>query len=114
MTTAIHQEYEEGFDTLGTSGVVFYKFFSLFSAREDTVKFSRRIVDDDVDTDVVAEFRAYIKEQKEWVREKRQSPQEMKQRMWWIVEKIIENGIFSPGEQKHAMFWLDICLDQIV
>jgi len=113
MNSAIHQEYEEGFDTLGPHGAVFFKFFSLFSAKEDTVKFGRNIVDDEVEHKVVAEIRAYLKEQKEWIREERRPPHEMRRRMWLIVEKIIEYGIFTSSDQKHVMIWLDICLDQV-
>lgn len=113
MSSVIHQEYEEGFDTLGPQGAVFFKFFSLFSAKEDTVKFGRNIIDDEVEPKVVAELRAYLKEQKEWIREERRPHHELSRRMWWIVEKIIEYGIFSSSDQKHVMIWLDICLDRI-
>jgi hypothetical protein len=113
MNSVIHQEYEEGFDTLGPAGAVFFKFFSLFSAKDDTVKFGRNIADDEVEPKAVAEIRAYLKQQKEWVREERRLPVEMSRRMWWIVEKIIEYGVFTSSDQKHIMIWLDICLDRI-
>jgi hypothetical protein len=113
MNSAIHQEYEEGFDTLGPQGAVFFKFFSLFSAKDDTVRFGRNIADDEIESKTVAEIRAYLKEQKEWIREERRSPIEMSRRMWWIVEKILEYGIFTSSDQKHVMIWLDICLDRI-
>ena len=112
--TTIHQEYEETFDTLGGKGTVFYKFFSLLSAKGNTIRFGRRIVDDDVEPYVVDEFRAYLKEQREWIRMQIQPTVEMRQRMWWVVEKLIEHGVFSSSEQKNVMIWLDLCLDQIV
>jgi hypothetical protein len=111
--TTIHQEYEENFDTLGAKGMVFYKFFTLLSAKGTTIRFGRRIVDDDVEPHVVNEFRSYLKEQREWIRMEHRSILEMKQRMWWVVENLIEHGVFSSSEQKNVMIWLDICLDQI-
>ena len=114
MDSAIHREYVEGFDTLGPQGAVFFKFFSLFSAKEDTVKFGRNIMDDEIDQKVVSEIRFYIKQQREWIREERRPAHEMRRRMWCIVEKIIEYGLFSSSDQKHVMIWIDICLDKIV
>jgi hypothetical protein len=56
-----------------------------------------------------------LKEQKEWIREqgKNVNPKEAVRRMWWVVEKMIEFGIFSSSEQKTVMIWLDICLDRL-
>lgn len=113
MSSAIHQEYEEGFDTLGPAGAVFFKFFTLFSAKDDTVKFGRKIIDDTVDQKVVSEIRYYLKVQREWIRDENPSPAEMARRMWWIVEKILEYGIFTTSDQKHVMIWLDICLNRL-
>ena len=112
-------EYEEGHDTLTDAGVVFFKFFSLMSVKihsddEITVRFGRNIVDDTVSLDTAQKLKAFIKEQKEWIRVqgKRASVLEVKRRLWWLVEKIIELGVFTTAEQKHVMIWLDICLDQ--
>jgi hypothetical protein len=112
-------EYEEGHDTLTDAGVVFFKFFSLLSVRihgEDdiSVRFGRNILDDTVSLDTAQKLKAFLKEQKEWIRGqgKRVSLLEVKRRMWWLVEKILELGIFTTSEQKHIMIWLDICLDQ--
>lgn len=114
MSSAIHQEYEEGFDTLGPQGAVFFKFFSLFSAKDGTVKFGPKIIDGHLDPEIVGELRAYLKEQKEWIRTERRPFREMTRRMWWLTQKIVEYGVFSSLEQKHVMLWLDTCLDQIV
>ena len=117
--SAIHQEYQEGFDTLGDVGVVFYKFFSLFATRlhpdRVEVRFGPNILDDELPREVVQKFREYLKEQKEWIREqgKRVNPKEAVRRMWWVVEKMIEFGIFTSSEQKTVMIWLDICLDRL-
>lgn len=114
-------EYEEGYDTLTDAGVVFFKFFSLLSVKihsEDdiAVRFGRNIVDDSVSMDTAQKLKAFLKEQKEWIRGqgKRVSVLEVKRRLWWLVEKIIELGVFTTSEQKHVMIWLDICLDQCV
>jgi hypothetical protein len=117
--SAIHQEYEEGFDTLGDIGTVFYKFFSLFSARlfadRVEVRFGPNISDEELSRDVVQKFREYLKEQKEWIREqgRKVNKKQAIHRMWWVVEKMIEFGIFSSSEQKTVMIWLDICLDRV-
>lgn len=117
--SAIHQEYQEGFDALGDIGTVFYKFFSLFSAKlysdRAEIRFGPNIVDEELPRDVVQKFREYLKEQKEWIREqgKKASKKEAIRRLWWVVEKMIEFGIFSSSEQKTVMIWLDICLDRV-
>ena len=118
MSSSLHQEYEEGVDALG-AGMVFYKFFSLLTVKtvgeETTVRFGRGIVDEDVSRDVATRLKDYVKEQKEWVRENGRdvSLKECQRRMWWLVEKILEFGVFTSAEQKHIMIWLDICLDRL-
>ena len=117
--STIHQEYEEGFGTLGDIGTVFYKFFSLFSAKlfaeRVEVRFGPSIMDDELPRDIVQTFREYLKEQKEWIREqgKTVKKKEAIRRMWWVVEKMIEFGIFTSSDQKTVMIWLDICLDRV-
>lgn len=119
MPTDLHAEYEEGMDSLGHVGTIFYKFYGLFSAKfngdEGVVKFARRTVETGIPADVVRKLREYIKEQREWILEQAHdvSPAEARRRMWWIVEKIIEYDIFTSSEQKTIMIWLDICLEQI-
>lgn len=118
MSSDLHSEYEEGLETLGHVGVVFYKFYGMFSARtngdECVVKFGRRAVDTSLSHDVVRKLREYIKEQREWILEQGRDvhPAEARRRMWWIVEKILEFDIFASSEQKTIMIWLDICLEQ--
>lgn len=114
-----HQEYQEGFDTLGDVSTIFYKFFSALSVKirgqEVEIRFGRGIVDEDVPLQTAEKFREYLKEQREWIREqgKDANPKELKRRLWWVVTKIIDLGIFTNSEQKSVMIWLDICLDMI-
>ena len=116
MPSELHAEYEEGLESLGHVGTVFYKFYGMFSAKsnDSIVKFGRRSVATDVPADVVRKLREYIKEQREWILEQAHDvhPAEARRRMWWIVEKIIEYDIFTSSEQKTIMIWLDICLEQ--
>ncbi len=108
----IQQEYDEIIDALGGPGAAFYKFFAAFSAKGNVIKMGTRISAVGLDEDVVSEFRAYIKMQKEWVREARRPPKEMEQRMWWMVCKLFDHDVFSISDHKYVMSWYSICSDQ--
>jgi hypothetical protein len=117
--TDIHQEYEEGFDTLGDAGTIFYKFISGFIVRirgpEVDVRYGMNIQDADLPLAVAEKFRAYIKEQKEWIREqgKEVDVKEARRRMWWTVSKMLDMGIFAAEEQHVVIAWLNTCLTQL-
>jgi hypothetical protein len=118
MPSDIHEEYEEGLESLGHVGTIFYKFYGMFSAKVNgddcIVKFGRHTIDTSISVDIVRKIREYVREQREWIMEQAHDvhPAEARRRMWWIVEKIIEYDIFSSSQQKTIMIWLDICLEQ--
>lgn len=112
--SVIQQEYDEITDTLGGPGAAFYKYFAAFSAKGTSIKFGSRIEAANVDADTVAEFRAYIKGQREWIREARRPRKEMEQRMWWLLCKLMEYDVFSARDYAHAVSWYQVCSDQFV
>ena len=112
----MNDEYHEGMQELGEAGMVFYKFFSLFGVRKDgSVRFGPKIIEEEPEEEHATEFRNYLKEQREWIRQlgKKADVKELQRRMWWVVEKMIEFGFFTGGEQKTVMIWLDICLTRL-
>lgn len=116
----MNEEYREGMEALGEHGMVFYKFLSLFRVRikgEDvSVRFGHNCVDeDDLRLDEVQQFKTYIQEQRDWIKEtgKKADTRELQRRMWWVVEKMIEFGFFTSSDQKTVMIWLDICLSRL-
>jgi len=108
----LQQEYDEITDTLGGPGAAFYKFFASFSAKGSVLKFGGRVSAVGLDEEVVNEFRAYIKTQKEWIRESKRPLKEMEQRMWWMVCKLFEYDLFSIPDHQYVMKWYAICSDQ--
>jgi len=110
----LQQEYDEIIDVLEGPGAAFYKFFSSFSAKGTVIKLGARIVSVGVDEDVVSEFRAYIKQQKEWIRESRRPRKEMEQRMWWLLCKLMDYDVFSSRDHAYAVSWYQVCSDQFV
>jgi hypothetical protein len=110
----IQQEYDEIVDALSGPGAAFYKFFAAFAAKGASIKFGPRIESQNLDADVVAEFRAYIKSQKEWIRESRRPRKEMEQRMWWLLCKLMEHDAFSSRDHAYAVSWYQVCSDQFV
>ena len=110
----LQQEYDEIIDALSGPGAAFYKYFAAFSAKGTSIKFGPRIEASNVDSDVVSEFRTYIKAQKEWIRESRRPRKEMEQRMWWILCKLMDYDVFSSRDYQHVVAWYQVCSDQFV
>ena len=110
-------EYEEGIDALGVAGSIYYKYLSLFSVKlregEDCiVRFGSLYTNTSLRN--AEDLKSYLKEQKEWVRETRgKFPNEMRMRLWWVVQKCLDLGLFTPSEQKFLILWLDGCNEQI-
>jgi hypothetical protein len=110
----IQQEYDEIKDALGGPGAGFYKFFAAFSAKGTSIKFGARVEATNLDTEIVSEFRSYIKLQKEWIRETRRPVKEMEHRMWWLLCKLMEHAVFSARDHQYAVSWYQVCSDQFV
>jgi hypothetical protein len=103
-------EFEEGREALGENGLVAYKFFSLFRAKGTEVSYGKLFTHKDVDPEVVNDIRVYVKAQKEWVKT-RPSARKLCLRMWWLVQKIMDYGLFDSLAQRHMLFWFDTCSD---
>ena len=106
-------EYEDGLETLGANGMVFYKFLSLFRAKGHEVSYGKLFVHNNIDPEIVEDIRVWLKAQKEWVRTTRPSAQALKHRMWWLVQKLMDNGLFDGTAQRHILFWYDSCTDAL-
>ena len=105
-------EYDEGLATLSFPAMVYYKFLSTFHVDDTTLSFG--VVKTSVPPDVSAEFRSYLKGQKRWVRDTKRPPrQEIRQRMWWIVQKIVDAKVFTESQQKYIMCWQESCDSQM-
>ena len=100
MSSAIHQEYEEGLQALGTSRMRYYKILSLFSFENgNEIHFGEGLASFCNDRQQYEQLKEYIKEQKKWVRTA-ENPQDLHNRLWWLQIKLVEFGIFGPSEQR--------------
>lgn len=112
------QEYAEGYEALGHNGLVFYKFMSMISVKirdEDAfIKFGPNLSCSYPNLAKADHLRVYLKEQKEWIREqgKDASAREMYRRMWWVLQKMIDYGMWSIQDQKYIVYWYDTCTEQ--
>ena len=102
MSSAIHQEYEEGIQALGGPRMQFYKVLSLFSFENgNEIHFGEGLAAYCNDRQQYEQIKEYIKEQKKWVRNTDVSvPNELRMRLWWLQIKLVEFGVFSPSEQR--------------
>ena len=114
----LSQEYAEGYEALGHRGLVFYKFMSMVSVKireeEALIKFGPLLTCSYSDLANAELLRSSLKEQKEWIREKgRSAPiQELTRRMWWLMQKMIDFGIWTIHDQKYIVYWYDTCTEQ--
>ena len=117
---AIEEEYTSGIEALGFPGMVYYKFLSMFQVKvskdetPSTVSFGV-LTPSTISQEEASTLRSYIKLQKEWLRaEKRTNKAEMRQRIWWVVQKVLDYKLFKEREQCYMMYWLDKCDDQLL
>ena len=103
MSSAIHQEYEEGLQALGPSRMRYYKILSLFSFENgNEIHFGEGLAAYCSDRQHYEQLKEYIKEQKKWVRSE-ENPQDLQNRLWWLQIKLVEYAIFTPAEHR-SMF----------
>lgn len=109
------EEFDEGRKELGAVGMAVYKFFAMFRVKEGHVWFGE-CIEQEVSPDTAQPLRDYIKAQKEWVRQHGRSlqPKEATRRMWWLLTKLLEQGIFTSSEQRTIMCYYDMTLDLLV
>jgi hypothetical protein len=100
MSSAIHQEYEEGLQALGPSRMRYYKILGLFSFENgNEIHFGEGLASFCNDRQQYDQLKEYIKEQKKWVRSE-EKPQDLHNRLWWLQIKLVEFGVFSPSEHR--------------
>jgi hypothetical protein len=108
MSSAIHQEYEEGFQALGPSRMRYYKILSLFSFENGKeIHFGDGMASFCDNREQYDQIKEYIKEQKKWVRTE-ENPQDLDNRLWWLKVKLIEFGIFSASELRTVFLLFDV------
>ena len=118
MSSELSQEYAEGYEALGHKGLVFYKFMSMVSVKireeEAVIKFGPLLACSYSNIPNAELLRSYLKEQKEWIREQgKDAPvREMTRRMWWLMQKMIDFGIWTIQDQKYIVYWYDTCTEQ--
>lgn len=113
-------EYSDFVSGLGEAGMAFYKFLDLWAVKISdeeytaTIRFGKKIEDDDVPKEVAAALRKWLKEQKQWIRKEQKSAPfaEIRRRLWFLGAKMLEQGWFEDREQKTILVWLDMCLDR--
>ena len=105
-------EYENGLDSLGPNGMIYYKFVSLFRAKGQTVSYGKLFTHENVSLEIVEDIRVWLKAQKEWIQTSPPS-REMKHRMWWLVQKVMDYGLFDGTAQRHILFWYDSCTEAL-
>ena len=114
----LSQEFAEGLEALGYKGLVFYKFINMVSVkiREDEaiIRFGPTLACSYSNLPNAELLRAYLKEQKEWIREQgaKAPHREMLRRMWWLLQKMIDFGIWSIQDQKYIVYWYDTSTEQ--
>lgn len=102
MSSAIHQEYEEGLQALGPSRMRYYKILSLFSFENgNEIHFGEGLASFCNDRQQYDQLKEYIKEQKKWVRTDEDADKHnLGLRLWWLQIKLVEFGVFSPSEHR--------------
>ena len=104
MSSAIHQEYEEGLQALGPSRMRYYKLLSLFSFENgNEIHFGEGLASFCNDRQQYDQLKEYIKEQKKWVRIENIEPTELSSRLWWLQIKLAEFGVFTPAERRSIL-----------
>ena len=110
---SLQEEYDDFFGGLGVIGTGFYKFINSFSIEINegaaTIFFGKSAEDSELDVAFASRLRTWLKEQKRWVRDmKNKAPLAIcKRRMWFLVSKFIDEGIFTTGELGKIMYYMD-------
>jgi hypothetical protein len=106
MSSTLLQEYEEGMKALGESRMKYFKFFSLFSFENgNEVHFGDGMSSFCDDRMHYEQLKEYIKEQKKWIRTESPNQTEMRRRAWWLLQKLLEFGVFSASEFRTILLW---------
>ena len=106
MSSALLQEYNEGVEALGESRMRYYKFFSLFSFENgNEVHFGDGMSSFCNDRTQYEQLKEYVKEQKKWLRSESPNQGEMQGRSWWLLQKLLEFGVFGSSEFRTILLW---------
>ena len=79
----------------------YYKLMSMFSFENgNEIHFGEGFASFCNDREQYEKLKEYIKEQKKWVRSTEADVTELTTRLWWLQIKLVEFGVFSPGEHR--------------
>lgn len=112
-TPPLQDEYDDFFNGLGPIGAGFYKFINSFRIEIEgdnaTIYFGKSAEDDELDAEFAARLRTWLKDQKRWIRsEQKKAPLHVcKRRMWFLLSKLIDEGIFTSAELGKIMYFMD-------
>ena len=101
MSSALLQELEEGLQALGDARMRYYKLMSMFSFENgNEIHFGEGLAAFCNDRQHYEQLKEYIKEQKKWARSDEFPIGDLSLRIWWLRVKLVEFGVFTPGEQR--------------
>jgi hypothetical protein len=111
---SLQEEYDDYFNGLGPIATGFYTFIHSFriilEGENATLYFGKSAEDGDLDVAFATRLRVWLKEQKKWIRSEQTnaSLQACKQRMWFLVSRFIEEGIFTSSQLGKIMYFMDV------
>lgn len=106
MSSDLLAEYEQGIEALGEYRMKYYKFFSLFFFENgNEVHFGEGMSSFCNDRMQYDKLKDFVKEQKKWIRSETATQAQMAGRAWWLLEKVLEFGIFSASEFRTILLW---------
>jgi AAA+ ATPase superfamily predicted ATPase len=110
---SLQEEYDDFFSGLGPVGTGFYKFINSFRIEiegdDATIYFGKSAEDGELDAEFATRLRNWLKDQKKWIRsEQKKAPLNIcKRRMWFLLSKFIDEGIFTSAELGKIMYFMD-------
>lgn len=105
------EEYNE-FSGLPKHIAVTYKFFSLFSVSSDSISWSKRYTDQELEGDVLKALKLFLKNTKNRLRSDRDKPvtsSECSKLMLFWYMKIQEYDLFTPEIRREIMKYMELC-----
>lgn len=113
-------EERDVWENCSTAAGATFKFFDQIrvefgddSSPYASVHFGKSYEDDCVEREIAKQVRAYVKEQKRWIREnaKGADPEELRKKVFWMITMLLEHGIFSPSHQSKIQIYAQFVWD---
>lgn len=108
----IAQEESDLYGACARGPAALFRFFDMFSfvltdAATATIHFGKSYEDDEAPKELAKQLRAFCKDQKRAIREnpREYSVAEGRKKMFWMVNLLIQHGIFLPKDQSKIMMF---------